>query len=253
MSKVETELPPAVLLCGHGSQNPEAVKEFHSLVRRIRKKLAPQPVTGAFLKFNPPAIGEALQEIYNRGGREIIVQPITLYNADHTRNDIPEILAQFKKNHPEVHLHYGSALGLIPPVIDTAIFAIQSVMPDFPLEDCKLLVVGRGSADRKVSDQTINLCRKLHDWLDFGDIRYCYSTENSPPLDTALTQAGQSHYPHIIVLPFLLFSGHLLSEIQDKIEAAAKKYPAFSFHKAPALGQADVIAKAIIQKLTLTE
>lgn len=246
-----TELQPTILLCGHGSRDPEAATEFHCLVRKIQEKLGPQSVTGAFLKFNSPSIGTALQAIYDRGIREIIVQPVTLYNAGHTKTDIPEILAQFKKAHPDVHLRYGASLGLTPPVIEATISAIQSVMPDVDLEDCKLLVIGRGSKDIMVADQIINLCQKLHDWIDFGDSRYCYSLDSAPLLETALKQAGQSHYPHIIVLPFLLFSGHLLSDIHSKIDAAIKKYPAFTFHKAPHLGSHDFIADAVIHNIKL--
>ncbi len=245
------ETKPAVLLCGHGSRKAEAATEFQCLVEKIQKKLAPQPVSGAFLQFNQPTIPEGLQAVYDQGIREIIVQPITLYNAKHTKIDIPDILAEFTQAHPDVCLHYGASLGLSPLTLDAAVFSIQSVMPDVDLEDCKLLLVGRGSKDRMVSDQSINLCRKLHDWMDFGDSRYCYPAESSPLLENALTQAAQSHYPHIIVLPFLLFSGRLLADIYAKIDAAIEKYPTFTFYKAPHLGPQDDIVDALIQKINL--
>lgn len=251
MSNSDAKPPPAILLCGHGSRDPEGAAEFLHLVGKVQKNLAPQTVTGAFLEFNSPAILPALQDIYEQGHREIIVQPVTLYNAGHTKCDIPEIMAQFTKSHPGACLRYGSFLGLIQPVINAAISAIQSILPDADPEDCKLLVIGRGSRDRMVADQTINLCQKLHDWMDFGDSRYCYSFESAPLLETALTQAAQSHYPHVVVLPFLLFSGRLLSDIYGKIDAAAEKYPAFTFHKVPHLGPQDFIADAVIQQINL--
>lgn len=243
----------AVLLCGHGSQDPQGAAEFNSLVAKIQEKLAPRTVAGAFLKHNSPDILAALQDMYDQGKRDIIVQPVTLYNAGHTKYDIPGVLARFREIHPAVRLRYGAPLGLSRPVIEAAISVIQSILPDVALEDCKLLVIGRGSADRAVADQTINLCQKLHDWLDFGDSRYCYSHESVPLLATGLTQAGQSHYPHVIVLPFLLFSGRQLSTIYHEIDAAEKKYPAFTFHKVPPLGPQDFIVKAILQKITVAQ
>ena len=240
---------PAILLCGHGSRNPETAEEFHILVARVQEKLSPQTVTGAFLQFNQPNIRDGLQKIYDQGQREIIVQPVTLYNANHTKNDIPEILAEFTKTHPDVNLQYGTFLGLAPMVIEAAIFSIQSVLPDVNLEDCKLLVIGRGSQDRMVADQTINLCQKLHDWMDFGDSRYCYTFETAPLLHSALIQAAQSHYPHVIILPFLLFSGRLLSSIYREIDEAIEKYPEFTFYKAPHLGPQDYIVDAVIKKI----
>lgn len=245
------EIKPAVLLCGHGSRNPEAATEFRYLVEQVQKKLEPQAVSGAFLQFNQPTIPDGLQAIYDQGGREIIVQPVTLYNASHTKIDIPEILAEFTQSHPDVRGHYGASLGLSALTLDAAVFSIQSVMPDADLGDCKLLLVGRGSKDRTVADQTINLCRKLHDRMDFGDSRYCYPSESSPILETALAQAARSHYPHVIILPFLLFSGRLLTEIHDKLDVAAEKYPAVTFYKASHLGPQDEIADAVIEKINL--
>lgn len=240
---------PAVLLCGHGSRSPQAAKEFHHLTEKVQEKMPGHRITGGFLEFNQPDIKTALQEIYDKGLREIIVQPITLYNAGHTTYDIPDILTVFQKKHPDVRLQYGASLGLIPAVINAAVKAVKSVMPDGDPEEFKLLVVGRGSKDRMISDQSINLCRKLHERLDFGDSRYCYSFESAPSLKAALTQAAHSHYHDVVVLPFLLFSGRLLSDIHGEIDQATAKYPAFIFHKAPHLGPQDYIADAIVDRI----
>ncbi len=240
---------PAVLLCGHGSRNPKAAKEFHDLAENIRRKLPDQPVRVAFLEFNAPGIQDGLQAFYDQGIRDIILQPVTLYNAGHTTRDIPEIISEFVEHHPDVRLHYGSFLGLSPAVIEAAANAVISVMPKGRAEDCKLLLVGRGSKDRHITDQTINLCQKLHERLDLGDSQYCYNSGAVPRLSTALTQAASSHYKHVIILPYLLFSGRLLSDIHAETDIAAKKYPEFSFHKAPPLGGQRQTVKAIIENI----
>lgn len=248
MTKTKKSLP-AILLCGHGSRSTEAATEFQCLTDKVQKKMPAHHVTGGFLEFNQPTIKDALQKIYDQGIKEIIVQPVTLYNAGHTKKDIPEILALFQKNHPDVQLHYGLSLGLGPSVIKTAVNAVESVMPDGDREDFKLLVVGRGAKDRAISDQTIKLCQKLHENLAFGDSRYCYSFENTPLLNSALEQAALSHYHHVVILPFLLFSGRLLSDIRAEVDIAAQKYPAFTFHKAPHLGPHDFIADAVFDRI----
>ncbi|MCF6215858.1 MAG: sirohydrochlorin chelatase [Emcibacter sp.] len=238
-----------VLLCGHGSRSPKAAKEFNDLAENIRREIPDQPVRAAFLEFNAPDILEGLRAFYDQGITEIIVQPVTLYNAGHTIRDIPKIISKFAESHPDVRLHYGSFLGLSPAVIEAAASAILSVMPKGQAQDSKLLLVGRGSKDRLITDQTINLCRALHERLDLGDSRYCYNFSNAPLLPTALTQAAASHYKHVIILPCLLFSGRLLSDIHAEIDIAAKKYPEFSFHKAPPLGGQSLIIKAIIKNI----
>lgn len=239
----------AILICGHGSRSPDGTAEFYDLVRNLQSKLPDQAVFGAFLEFNQPDILTSLQNIYDQGFREIFAQPLTLYNAGHTKGDIPALLAEFKASNPDVVIQYGTSLGLSSFIIEAAAQSIKSVLPDGDPEDCKLLVVGRGSKDRDVADQTISLCQKLHDNLDLGDSRYCYAFETAPLLNSALKQAAHSHYPHVVVLPFLLFSGRLLSDIYTEVDRAREKYSGFSFYKAPPLGQQDHLIEAILHNI----
>lgn len=246
---------PAILLCAHGSRDRQAAKEFARLQAKIQTQFPNQIVKGGFLKFNSPPIMESLLSLYNQGAREIMLQPLTLYNADHTARDIPDIAARFEKNHPGTTLICGTSPGLGDSVVKAAARAITSVLPQGDRrgtdhQDYKLLVVGRGSSRREISDQTINLCRKLQEYFEFGDTRYCYSFGNSPALGTALEQAGESHYNHVIILPYLLFSGLLLTEIRREIEVAREKYPAFTFDLAPSLGHQEPMITAIIEKIS---
>ncbi len=238
-----------VLICGHGSRSSEGSAQFSRLVENIKRNLPERKIARAFLEHNQPGIMAALQDLHDQGERDFIIQPVTLYNAGHTRQDIPGILARFQEKYPDVRLQYGTALGLVPPVIEAASHGALSVMPDVAAEECKLLLVGRGTGDRMVADQTINLCRRLHDRLDFGDSSYCYYSENAPLLTAALTQAARSHYHHVIILPYLLFSGRLLSAIYREVDAAREKHPDFTFHKAPPLGTQSFMVDAVIEKI----
>lgn len=240
----------AVLLCGHGSKSPQAGIEFYALMDKVRRKLWDQKLFGAFLDYDNPTIPEALQQIYDQGYRDIIVQPAMLYNAGHTKNDIPDMVAQFRKTHSDARLYYGGPLGVEALVVQAAADAVMAVLPPCDGEDVTLLVVGRGGRDRAVSDQTITLCRKLDACLEVGDSRYCYFSDGAPSLPSALTQAAHSHYGHVVVLPFLLFPGRLLSHIYAEIDKVAAHYPAFAFHKAPAIGMQDVIVDALVQKIS---
>ncbi len=236
---------PAILICGHGSRNPDAAPEFFRLVEKIRQRRPGQMITGAFLEFNQPTIEDALQDIYDQGERNIIAQPLTLYAADHSHRDIPDILNRFQQKHPDMTLRYGAALGLCPPVIDAAVH----VVTPFLQEDCEILVVGRGSPDRRVADQTINLCQKLHQRLPAHHIRYCYAGHSLPMLVPALEQAARSHYRAAVILPFLLFPGRLLEEIYHAVDGVAAQYPAVHFHKAPPLGPQNSIADAALVRI----
>ncbi len=62
----------AVLLCGHGSRDPEAVAEFEEAAAALRVRLANLAPGGDFatgyLEFARPTIGEGLAALTARGG-----------------------------------------------------------------------------------------------------------------------------------------------------------------------------------------
>src|SRR5256714_6552093 len=65
----------AVLLCGHGSRDPEAIGEFEKAAAGLRRRLADLAPGGDFatryLEFAPPTIQEGLVALKARGGRRV--------------------------------------------------------------------------------------------------------------------------------------------------------------------------------------
>lgn len=242
----------ALLLIAHGSRDADAARDFDRLLAKVRGHFPRREISGCFLKFNDPALMDRLQVLYDKGWRDFFIQPLTLYEADHTTRDIPAILADFKESHPDAFLCGGGALTPPEMIITAAVEAVQSVQPKGKIEDYKLLLVGRGAKDRTIADQTINLCRKLHECLDFGDTRYCYISENAPSYANALVQAAKSHYAHVIILPWLLFSGRLHKEICRQAHAASENNLGMTFHVTPPLGLQDALAEALVAQIQLS-
>ena len=48
---------PAVLLCGHGSRDPEAIAEFEQAAAALRARLANRAFATGYLEFARPTIG----------------------------------------------------------------------------------------------------------------------------------------------------------------------------------------------------
>ena len=73
----------AVLLCGHGSRDPEAIGEFEAAAAALRARLADLAPGGDFatgyLEFARPTIGEGLAGLAARGARRILAIPGMLF------------------------------------------------------------------------------------------------------------------------------------------------------------------------------
>ena len=83
----------AVLLCGHGSRDPEAVGEFEEAAAALRSQLGHlepgRDFATGYLEFARPTIGESLAALASRGARSILAIPGMLFAASHVKNDLP--------------------------------------------------------------------------------------------------------------------------------------------------------------------
>jgi len=107
----------ALIILGHGSRNPAATAQFLDLVEQLRVRRN-EPVYPAFMELAAPRLGDAVQAAVAAGASEIVVQPCFLFDGNHIRRDIPEMLAGFASGYPAVGFRFGRPLGPDPRIAD---------------------------------------------------------------------------------------------------------------------------------------
>lgn len=100
----------ALIVLGHGSRNPAATEQFHELVAQLRAR-TDQPVYPAFMELAEPGLADVVAEAVQAGADDIVVQPCFLFDGNHIRRDIPEMLAGFASGYPAVTFRFGRPLG----------------------------------------------------------------------------------------------------------------------------------------------
>jgi len=103
----------AVLLVAHGSRVPESNAEIETLAGRLAAHAgAGATVSHAFLELARPSIAEAIDALAGDGARRIVVIPYFLSAGRHVVDDIPAIVADARRRHPQVELvmttHFGA-------------------------------------------------------------------------------------------------------------------------------------------------
>src|SRR3954454_25009937 len=111
---------PAVLLCGHGSRDPEAIAEFEQAAAALRARLANRAFATGYLEFARPTIGEALAGLQGSGAPEILAIPGMLFAASHVKNDLPWEMNSFMAAHPGAEVRLGRDLGIDPHLLEAA-------------------------------------------------------------------------------------------------------------------------------------
>ena len=89
-----------VLIIGHGSPSKET-NALEEVSKAIHKKSHPgcekNCVRTAYLQFNAPTIGEAIERAINDGAEKLIIHPYFLNRGVHVTESIPEIIKKAKE------------------------------------------------------------------------------------------------------------------------------------------------------------
>jgi sirohydrochlorin cobaltochelatase len=223
----------AVLICGHGSRDPEAIREFELLAAALRPRLAEFDFAAGYLEFARPTIREALEDLARRGARRILAVPGMLFAASHVKNDLPWEINSFAAENRHLEIRFGRDLAIDPRLLRAAAARIAAAGEGgVPRGDTLLLVVGRGTNDPDANSNIAKLARMLWEGMGFGWAEAAFSGVAHPRVDAALARAARLGFRRIVVFPYFLFTGVLVKRIYCHTDAAARLFPDIAFAKA---------------------
>ncbi|MDQ0325521.1 sirohydrochlorin cobaltochelatase [Rhodopseudomonas julia] len=224
-----------LMICGHGSRNKAAVDEFARLATEARKLFPQWPVEYGYLEFAEPVLRTGLDKLVDLGCTRILAVPGMLFAAGHAKNDIPSVLNTYQAERG-VPIDYGRDLGIDPRMIRAASDRISEALAaspsDVPLHETLLVVVGRGASDPDANSNVSKITRMLWEGFGFGWAETAYSGVTFPLVEPGLEHAAKLGYRRIIVFPYFLFTGVLVSRIYMATDAVAERHPEIEFLKA---------------------
>src|ERR1041384_2263743 len=88
-----------VMVCGHGSRDPEAIAEFKSVAAGIAQRLPQYPADYGFPECAKPIIRDGLDRLKAGGVQRILAVPGMLFAAGHAKDDIPSVLNTYQAQH----------------------------------------------------------------------------------------------------------------------------------------------------------
>jgi len=244
---------PAILLCGHGSRDVEAITEFEALAGHISRHLPERKVMHGFLEFARPTIGERLDDLRNGGATDILAVPGMLFAAGHAKNDIPSVLNDYAASHDGFSIRYGRELAVDIKLLAAArerIAAAEAEAGDaVSRADTLLVVVGRGTNDPDANSNVSKVARMLWEGMGFGWTETCYSGVAQPLVADALERVVRLGFRRIIVFPYFLFTGILVKRIYSAADVVAEAHPEIEVIKASYLNDHPLVIDAFLERL----
>jgi sirohydrochlorin cobaltochelatase len=240
----------AVMLCGHGSRDPEAVREFELAAAGLRERLPGFDFSSGYLEFARPTIREGLAQLAGRGAERILAIPAMLFAARHVKNDLPREMNSFMAQNATVDIRLGRDLGIDPKLLQAAAARITAAAEDgTALSQSLLLVVGRGTNDPDANSSISKIACTLREGLGLGRAEAAFSGVAHPRVDAALARAAGLGFRRIIVFPYFLFTGVLVKRIYVQTDAAAGLFPAIEFVKALYLRDHEAVLSAFCDRV----
>ena len=243
----------AIMICGHGSRDGDAVAEFERVVDGLKKRLSDYPLTHGFLEFAQPIIREGLDRLVADGATRILALPGMLFAAAHAKNDIPSVLNRYAAEHPGLTIDYGRELAVNLKLLRVArdrIEAAEEAAGDhIGRDETCLVVVGRGASDPDANANVSKVARMLWEGMGFAWTEVCYSGVTFPLTETAFDRVTRLGFKRIIVFPYFLFTGVLVKRIYAHAEAAAARHPEVEFLHAGYLNDHPLLIETFVERM----
>jgi sirohydrochlorin ferrochelatase len=211
----------AILYIGHGTRSKEGAAEAITFIHRVMERIDVEIQEISFLELTKPSIEEGFLRCIDRGATEISVIPLFLLAAGHIKEDIPNALYSLRRKYPNIRMNIRDPFGVQGKILDGIAELVRETTVDLSPAD-SILIVGRGSSDHSIHTAFAQIIKGIKERLKANYVDVCYLAAAEPRLDEGLEKISKSTTGKIIVIPYLLFSGLLLNEVNRKVQARQK-------------------------------
>ena len=242
-----------VMICGHGSRDPDAVAEFEQAAAGLKARLPDSDVEFGYLEFARPVIREGFEKLAARGVQRILALPGMLFAASHVKNDLPSEINSFSADFPHIEMRFGRELSIEPKLLKAAAERIaegeRRGVREIPRSESLLLVIGRGTTDPDANSNISKLARMLWEGMGFGWAEVGYSGTAAPLTEPALRHAVKLGFKRIVVFPYFLFTGVLVKRIYAACDRVAADHPEIEIIKAPYLSDHPLVLDCLMDRV----
>ncbi|WP_079507456.1 sirohydrochlorin chelatase [Mesobacillus jeotgali] len=206
----------AILYIGHGTRSKKGACEAKAFIQRVMDRIDVPIQEISFLELTDPLIAEGFARCVERGATEITVVPLFLLAAGHIKKDIPMVLGSLQEKYPQINIAVKDPFGVQGSILDGVAELVSAIADGVDPMD-RLLIVGRGSSDPAIQADFSAIAEGLKARLGIGHAAVCYLAAAKPALDDGLEAITEEDGGRVIVVPYLLFSGLLMAEIDRKV------------------------------------
>ncbi len=229
----------AVLFVGHGSRDPEGNIQVRQFIENMSSSLdSSLLIETCFLEFERPTMSQGIDTCVEKGAEHVILIPIMLLPAGHSKIHIPAAIDAAKKKYPNTRFTYGRPIGIHEEtfeILKTRLQEIGENIEEAP-EDTAVMLLGRGGSDPDANSELYKIARLLWEKTNYKLVEPAFIGVTSPLTDEGVARCIKLGAKKIIILPYFLFTGVLIKRLEEMTEQFRLEYPEIEFQLAGYFG-----------------
>ena len=211
-----------LLLVAHGSRSGAGVDDMRDLAALVSDTpgLGGIDVDLGYLEMSDPPAGVALDRLVELGASHVVVLPLMLLAAGHSKSDVPAVVLEGRARHPGVALAYGRPFGVDHALLEVARRRVEEVGG----AGQPLALLARGTSDPDANGEAYKAGRLLAECTGAPLVNVGYSGVTWPTVPDSLEQLDRLGSTTIVAFSWFLATGVLVERIGRQLsEHAARR------------------------------
>ena len=204
-----------LLLVGHGSRSGDGAAEMLALAGLVCAALPDVMVDVGFLEMTDPPAGPVLDRLAAAGCGRVVVLPLVLLGAGHAKSDVPALVLDARQRHPEMHVHFGSPLGISRDLVEVLGGSLRAAGG----EGLPLLLIARGTSDPDANGDAHKVTRLLGEWVGAPFVHTAFTGVTVPSVADGLDVFARLGHRRMAVAFWFLCTGVLVERARADVAA----------------------------------
>jgi sirohydrochlorin cobaltochelatase len=226
----------------HGSKDPASQEVVEGLLVRAAALRPGLRVQAAYVDNASPSIRSALAELVAAGEADVVVLPLLLTPASHSKTDVAASVQAGRLAHPGVRIRYGRPLGPHPALVE--VLAQRLAEAGSRDEDPIVLVAG-GALDPDANAQVAATARLLFEGRRWPSVDVAFASTARPSVPEALERLRSQGFRRASVARYFLGPGFL----PRLAERQAQAVEGLEVVVSSPLGVTDAVAALVLLRL----
>lgn len=185
---------------------------MRALAGKVAAALPEVPVELGYLEMSEPPAGLVLDKLVANGCRRIVVLPLMLLAAGHGKSDVPAVVVEGRRRHPDVDITFGSPLGVARELVSTLGDSIDAAQA----RELPLLVVARGTSDPDANGEAHKAARLLAEWSSAPFVHTAFTGVTWPLVPEGLETLARLNFDRVALAFWFLCDGRLIQRARNQ-------------------------------------